>query len=337
MTEFPEDVDLNTKIPDAFRKVGVIGRRKRSSGVTWVRSRILPVDIEIMQFLLRFRYARPLQISGWVGCSLGYAVNRLGFLKSQGFVESDLYPVYLRPWGEPYGRAVAHNESVWRVTTAGRSRMEPWPVAGEPETHPVIPKALRFSKSLGDHTLGIADLGVLYRRWGFQVATEVEYKMLEAPGRVEGSLKPSWCVSKGTGSIHAPDLGVIHPDDGSKWGVELERNAKPLKEYQGTLNAYRQANMGCVWFAGSQAVARNISEASRTLGWLAKPIRLSDTVTIIATDDGALRIAPWVPSFIAPKFRSEAPQVWGWLDHGMPPGGFQVSTTTDLTQNWRLG
>lgn len=286
--------------------------------------------------LLRFKYARTLHVAGWLGASGSYAYERLRMLAAFGFVERDLYAVGLREWPDPGSTIKGRPITVWRVTQKGRDRLEPWTVPGEPETIPVKLKASHFSKTMGDHSLGVVDLGVLFRRWGFAVATEREYVSLEMPQRAEPAVKsPNWCPRL-AGKGHAPDLGVIHPHDGSMWGVELERAVKRENEYRDVIQAYRHHKVGQIWYAASEATATNLRNAAEAVGMTMEATTVRGH-PLMVSEDWQCRIMAWRPSFNDPKRRSEWPDVWDALDGGRAPGGFgDVTEQVDLSAQWKM-
>lgn len=322
----------NTPIPEAMRTAGAVYRR----GDRYTMTRVLPVDVEIMQFLLKMKYARPIQVAGWLGASGSYVYTRLRSLQSWGLVEKDVYSAGLRDWPNVDNKIKGRAVTVWRVTTKGRNRLDPWPVVGEPETHPVKVKASKLSKSLGDHTLGVADLAVLYRRWGFEIATEREFTALEMPQRVAPVVPEHvWCPhSNGRG--HAPDLGVVHPDDGSKWGIELERATKRDYEYREVMNLYVEHGLGQVWHSASPATATNLTRAASGIGYPLKRVEVNGQI-LLMSEDGMIRLTGWWPGFSDPKARSEWPDVWPTLDYGVTPGGFTVAAgLRDLSESWKM-
>ncbi|RLP57300.1 hypothetical protein D9R06_09985 [Kocuria marina subsp. indica] len=334
MTETPPDsAAKNTPIPEALRTAGAVQRR----GSRYNMTRVLPVDVELMRFLLKMKYARPIQIAGWLGASGSYVYTRLRSLQAWGLVEKDVYSAGLRSWPPVGGQRVEGRAvTVWRVTTKGRNRLDPWPVAGEPASVPVKVKASKMSKSLGDHTLGAVDLAVLYRRWGFEVATEREYTALEMPQRVPPVVSSFvWCPHV-AGRGHAPDLGVIHPDDGSKWGIELERATKRDTEYRDVMNLYVDHGLGQVWHSGSPATASNLTRAAASIGHPLRRVEVNGQ-TVFMSEDGMIRLVGWWPGFSDPEARKEWPDVWPALDYGVPPGGFTVAGgRPDLSVSWKM-
>lgn len=319
-------------IPEAMRTAGAVRRR----GDRYTYTRVLPVDVEIMRFLLRFKYGRTVQVAGWVGASGSYAYERLRMLDSFGFVERDKYAVGLREWPDQHSAVKGRAITVWRVTQKGRDRLDPWPVAGEPETLPVLLKASQFSKTMGDHSLGVADLGVMFRRWGFEVATEREYVSLEMPQRVAPAVSdPVWCPHV-AGKGHAPDLGVIHPSDGTMWGIELERAVKREHEYRDVISAYQRHGLGQIWYAASGATAANLRNAAASVGYDIQAVTVQGR-TLLVSADGRFRLIGWLPSFNDPKRMSEWSDVWTALDGGVPPAGLEgVGAVRDLAASWRM-
>lgn len=324
--------DTGRRIPESFRAAGVV--RRRGDRMTYTR--VLPVDIEAMRFILQVKYARPIQVAGWLGSSGGYAYERLRVLEGFGFLERDKYAVGLRDWPGEHTDIMGRAVTVWRVTQKGRNRLEPWTVVGESPQVPVLLKASKFAKSMADHSLGVADLAVLYRRWGFEVAFEREFVSLEMPQRAAPAVSsPVWCPHRG-GRGHAPDLGVIHPDDGSRWGIELERAIKRESEYRDVIGTYQAAEMGQVWHAQSPATVKNLVAAARNLGITLRPQTING-MTVMLSEDGLTRIVSWRPNYVDPLNRAEWMKVWESLDGGTPPGGFEVSSgPVDLASRWRL-
>lgn len=319
-------------IPQAMRTAGAVRRK----GAAYSYTRVLPVDVEIMQFLLRFKYARTVQVAGWVGSSGSYAYQRLRALDDFGFVERDKYAVGLRQWPQQASDVKGRAITVWRVTQKGRDRLDPWPVAGEPETVPVLLKADKFSKTMGDHSLGVVDLAVTFRRWGFQVASEREYVSLEMPQRVAPAVsEPVWCPHV-AGKGHAPDLGVIHPQDGTMWGVELERAVKRERQYRDVIDAYRKSQIGQVWYAASNGTATNLRNAAESMGFAVRARNVNGR-QVLMSEDGQFRLLGWLPGFNDPKKMSDWSRVWDALDAGIAPGGFEgIGGTVDLSESWKM-
>ena len=320
-----------TALSPELRRAGAVFRNGNRVSFT----RALPVDVEIMQFLLRFKYARAIQVAGWLGCSGTTAYRRLTFLKNQGYVESDKYAAYLRPWGDLSADATGRIVTVWRVKDTGRSTLDPWQVPGDDLGVCVLPKASRFSKTMADHTLGVVDLGVWYKRYGYEVTSEREVKQVEMPGRAQGVVKsPVWCP-KDASALHAPDLGVIDPRRGVKWGVELERALKPEAEYRKVIRAYSNAGMGQVWHVSRKATLKNLINAAGDVGFTMRMAKFNGVQMFSDQESQLIRFRLWQPGFVEPRSRAQFPKMWEWLSGGGDPLGLGVPQV-DVSKSWRI-
>lgn len=295
---------------------------------------MLRIDEQILKMLLQFKYARALHVAGWLGASASYALKRLRFLSNQGYVERELYPLRVRDWERR--TASDRNVSVWRVTQKGRGVLgDGWPVVGEDDRYPVMLKAAKFTKGMADHSLGVVDLAVQYRRWGCDIASEREVKALEMPQRVEPTVTtPVWCppILK---TRHAPDLCVVDVDE-NRWGVELELNAKFEADYRRTIDAYLRHGLKQAWHVGPDNAAANILSAAQGSGLDVKPYAYG-TGELFTDDDATFRLVRWSAGFSDPKNMSEWPKVWSELDGGVVPAYVQgLPETLDLSESWRM-
>ena len=332
MSDFDTEVTVPGSIlPADQTSAGVVERRAGR----YVSTRMLRIDEQILKMLLQFKYARALHVSGWLGASGSYALKRLRFLRSMGFVERELYPLRVRDW-EDQSRVSDRNVSVWRVTQKGRSVLgDGWTVVGEDERYPVMLKASKFTKGMADHSLGVVDLGVQYRRWGCDIATEREVKALEMPQRVEPTVKsPVWCPPV-LRTRHAPDLCVVDAAQ-TRWGVELELSSKYESEYRRIVGAYLSHGLNQVWHVGPDNATVNILPAARAVG-LETDEYPYGTGSLFTDADARFRLVRWSAGFSDPKNMSEWPKVWDRLDGGVVPGYVGgADAPLDLSASWRM-
>lgn len=288
------------------------------------------LDVECLRFISRFTYARGCHLAAWTGASPWTIRKRLRGLSDHRLATSSVLSVYLRDAGGKVHPAQAH---VWRVTPRGADLAGDWAVPGH-EGRLALPAGGGRSRLTSDHALGAADLAGWYRQVGFDVVSEREILSLERPTALPG--RPSFAPVRfwsttipGRPGIHAPDLGVVHPD-GGVWAIELERATKTVADYQAVIAAYRAAGLGQIWHIQSQATARRVMEACTRLGiiWGSSPAR-----GVTASPDGLVRLQGWLPSRVVGP---GGPANWP----GTPasaPAGFSGLERVDLQASWAYG
>ena len=299
----------------------------RAGGVTRQRT-FTDLDREILQFLLRFTYARGHHVAGWTGAS-GYTVQeRLAFLSSLGMVDRFQQSLELVDENRMVRRTVA---TVWEVTAKGAAAAGAWVVPGTGDLITTLP-APRSSRLMANHIVGVADLAVWYRRFGFDVAAEREILSLERPSRLtpDREVYSFWSVPvPGRVGIHPPDLGAVAHDQ-TMWAVELERATKSVSDYTEVIGAYQQAGMGQVWHVLSNATATRIAKACQRLGIRATPTPAGANVS----EDGLFRLQGWLPG----RMGLSGPATWKKQWPGSAPAGLSVPREKpDLSSSWRRG
>lgn len=285
------------------------------------------LDVQILQFLVRFTFARGYQVAGWTGASPAYVRNRLTLLADGGFVTRYVQSVDLLGDDGTVRRGTA---TVWEATTKGTDAAGEWEVPGTGGVRTSL-AAPKLSPLMANHVLGVADLACWYRQFGFQVAAEREILSLEkdtklAPGRAVIS---AWTVPVvGRPGVHPPDLGAVGAD-GRMWAVELERAVKTVQEYTDVIRAYQAVGMGQVWHVLGQATARRLQEACLRAGvtWGTSP-----QPGVLVSADGAVRLQGWLPG----RARLRLNQ-WRAQFPITPPAGLPVKGRPDLSVTWRAG
>ena len=322
MSNFSSVFDTQTVVPDAG--VGEVQLAKKSSGKRF--ERVIPLDVEILRLALSAKYVRNIQIAGWTGASYSHVEKRIRVLRDFGFIEqmsvSCRIPKSIgdpKPW--PARRA-----TVWRATSAGARIADMWQLAGAPTGVVASPTPYKPSQSLGDHTLGAVDLAVVFRRLGFGVVFEREFKSVEMAPRKAGAGSTgaplTWCTPLATGGLHAPDLGLIHPL-GSLWAVELELSLKPVERYLPVMRSMVETGRGQVWLVDSQAALSNLGVAARSLGFELMQFDMGPGVPPVFSDEsGLIRVQRFRGGFDLPRRLSEVPVRWGELVGLGVPGGF---------------
>ncbi|WP_448058732.1 hypothetical protein [Cellulomonas hominis] len=291
------------------------------------------LDTEALRFIDRFHMVRAFHVVAWTGASPWTVRDRLGNLARAGLVRPRTVSVDLRD-GTTIRESLA---GVWQVTGRGADRAGTWIVPGTGGVTVSMP-ARRPSALITHHVLGVADLAVWYRRFGYAVAAEREILSLEratalAPERL---MLSSWTVPvPGRMGVHPPDMGVVHPD-GSRWAIELERATKTVTDYAEVMAAYRDASLGQVWHVLRGPTVRRLREAAERIGvaWGPEPAR-----GVIASNDGLIRLQGWLPGRVALR----NPATWArQVPRRALPGGIAVPFDVpdglpDLAAAWRRG
>lgn len=301
----------------------------REKGRVRARS-VNALDIELVRFLVRFKFARGYQLAAWTGASPWTVSNRLQFLGKAGLIDRWTATASLVGKDHKVRRTTV---SVMSATPKGARMVEGWVVPGT-GGQVVAMKPGKASPALADHTLGVSDLAAWYRMVGFGVAAEREIISLERanklPDQPERELGVYWTVPKGGVHNHVPDMGVVHPD-GSMWGVELELAVKPIQDYVATVGAYLSAGMGQVWHVRSQATGRRLMEACRrhAVQWAEDR---GDGASV--SRDGMVRLQGWRPG----RSGLGAAGTWKGQLPVVPPARFDVPTPwPDPSVTWRTG
>lgn len=323
MSVFPDFGSALTSVPDAA--VGTVKAYTRGGKPRFVH--VLPLDIEIMRLILAAKYVRSVHASGWTGASISYVNARIRFLKDMGFIEPMIVSANFPDQVGGGGKWRPSTVRVWRLTAKGFGLLEPWQVVGAPVGYVSLPAVAKPRNTLGNHTLAALDAAVVFRRWGFEVAFEREYKAVEVRASVKGGgaavLEPVWCTPGPAGGLHAPDLGVVHPD-GSRWRVELELTSKQfVSDYVGSVRSMFEAGDGQVWLAGSEQVVRNVGSACAQLGLPLREFDMGPGVPPVFADDSfRVRVQRFRGGFAPPSRVKWVPELWDSLVSLGVPGGF---------------
>lgn len=337
MSNFSSVFDSRTVVSDAGSSE--IQVSKASGGKRFVR--VIPIDMEILRLALSAKYVRTVQIAGWTGASYSHVEKRVRALRDFGYIEqvsvSCRIPGQIggpKPWP-------ARVITAWRVTAEGARIAGGWQLVGAPVGVVASPSPYKPSQSLGDHTLGAVDLGVVFRRLGFGVVFEREFKSVEMAPRKLGAGSTgaplTWCTPLPTGGLHAPDLGLVHPL-GSLWAVELELSLKPAEKYMVVMRSMIEASRGQVWLVDSQAALSNLGVAAGRLGFELVQFDMGPGVPpVFADESGLIRVQRFRGGFDLPRRRTEVPALWDRLVGVGVPGGFSdVSPVPDevLRRSW---
>lgn len=339
---FDNSPETATAIPESFKMTGAV--RRRGEGGYYYR-RIRPMDIEAMRFILTFKYANVAQIAGWLGCSKGTAANSMTFLVGQNLVDKIKGTPVLFKVGEPDTKPKHVVQTLYRVTSKGRSMLEPWVPAGTDGVSVIMPDRVSVrphSPTMVDHSLGVVDLAIIYRRWGCSIIGEREIAKIEPSTGVERGATPTWSppalVGKGR---HQPDFGVVLPDamSGARFAVELERSVKSQQEYRNIVQAYMDFGLPVLWYVGVGAARRNLVNAYRTLGVELTKYDMG-AYEFASSADGTVRVFSWVPGFTVPNngelAKDNLRKYWALYDKGVEPGGFRGLVQVDPSVSWRV-
>lgn len=285
------------------------------------------VDTEILRFLMRVKYARTSQIAGWVGCTVWWASQRLAKLQKQELILPQRVTPQLR---NAEGRIVPAQSSVWVCTGRGATAAGEWAVPSVPSS--VRLTTGRWSPGLVDHTLGVTDLMIRFRRTGWSVVAEREITRLERPGTGKTPAGQWWCV-QADGKLHVPDFGLVDPrslpggvggfgavtvEGGpDRWVGELERRKQTVPEYRSLVAAMETAGLGQVWFMRTRTAATNMDAACKHLGIELSPG--ADGITWVSAN-GRVRVSPWRPGPVAGARTTEDMEA----EYGLSPAAMPV-------------
>lgn len=221
--------------------------------------------LRLLQFLARTRWARDIQIAGWLGCSLSSVNKALGYLKTKKLVKSLKADVYLRDFDS--NTLSERKVTVWGITqkAAHEDILGYWEVPGYEDDERTVTKVAEENLSQINHRLSINDIAVIFARHGFEIAFESDIRHLDGTGFLTSKrLQKVWTVGK---NPHVPDLGIIDPQNREKkWGIEVERRQGTIESYVVKISQFKESKMGQLWFCQSQRIVNSLLKACETLG-----------------------------------------------------------------------
>lgn len=323
-----ERVDLLAGAGNAVVTATVAPQGKALNVTRPAPTSLLPIDVEILRFAIRFTAIRPLHAVGWSGASPWTVRSSLRRLTDSGMLAPRPTVLDLL---DRAGRIHTAPTVVYVATGRGASYAGAWPVAGYDDL--VSLTAPRPSASSASHTDGVASLACWYRAYGYQVVAEREIASLERPTAIHPSrsIQTAWTVPVSTigHALHTADLIAVAPD-GKALAVELERAQKPVSVYTEVVGAYVRAGRPQVWHALSNATAQRLAQACRRVGLDVRP----DTSGVNVSSDGLFRLQGWLPAPAA----GGGPESWK-VDRLVPkvaPAGLP-GQRVDLSSSWRRG
>lgn len=331
MTDSTAFTSDRTRVSEEAASAVQVVKRKGRVGFTHIN----PFDMEVLRLALAAKYVRAVQVAGWTGAGMSHVQDRLRVLQGFGFVEPMLvscnFPDVVggpKPWRP-------HTVKVFRITGAGARVVGAWSVAGTATGYVTSPSPARPQNTLGNHTLSALDVGIVFRRLGFGVAFEREYKAVEIRANTRGGgsavVGPVWCTPLASGGLHAPDLGVVHPD-GSGWRVEIELTPKKVADYVPVIRSLYETGEGQLWLADSEAVIANVGAACAQLGIVLGEYDLGPGVPPVFADDSfRVRVQRFRGGFPLPKRLSAVQGLWGDLVAAGVPGGFGDVSPVDVS------
>lgn len=289
------------------------------------------LDVEILRFISRFQYVRSCHVAEWTGASGWTIRHRLRGMVDRGEIIGNRVGVDLR---DPLSGEIRPSATqIWQATAAGGRVAGEWAVPGHQK--PVsFPRGARAASYLtAANVLGMADLGVWYRRAGFNLISQREIISCERDFVLTPDRTPTrfWAakLDRRTG-LHVPSLGVAAPG-GSLWVVELVQSQRTVAEYLEILRAFRNDGVGMVVHVRGKVASGRILTACKQAGyrWAEPP-----APGVALSTDGMIRLqgyAPWTS--VRP---GEGPGRWPKMYRPMPAGFPEpAGGRPDLSALWR--
>jgi len=292
---------------------------------------LTPLDREVLTLLCRFTLARGHHVVGWTGCSPDGARKSIRRLTAGRFIARETVAADLL---DGNGHIRSTTCTVYRATVRGASQIGKWRIPGTELNVHVDP--IRPAPSMANHILGVADLAVWYRRFGFDVGGEREVLSVERPSVIgvgpKRQLIAHWTTRiPGRVGVHPPDL-VACGQDGTEWAIELERTKKTVQEYADVIASYRAQGIGQVWHVLGRGTGQMLGQAGVRVGvqWGTPPYPGVNVST-----DGLVRLQGWAPGVSLGRTSSWAPKgLWPV----QAPAGLPVGVTGPvILDRWRQG
>lgn len=311
---------------------------------------VLPFDIEAIRLMLSAKYVRPIHIVGYLGGSASNAYDRLRQLKKLGYVTKHSGSVNVpENIGEPppWKHSIV---PIYSATKKAADHIGYWQVLGHGEGVVTSPSHTGFSYAQSVHTLAVADVACVFKRYGAQVVFEREFKSVEILSNtksktattLEKNAPAIWCPPTSERGRHSPDLGLILPDEArTKIGVEVELNTKPVVKYMPVIQAYIHHGLSQLWLVNSGTTIGNLQEAIRGItGSQLKEFSMGPGhPPVYSNDTGTIRIQYLRGSFTQPSRQKEISSNWQQVINLGVPGGYRNLTPVPLEkieESWRI-
>lgn len=347
---YPRDMEDTTR-------PNILAIEKRTNGKL-TQINFTELHVQALQFLARTGWARDIQIAGWLGASYSTVAKALVYLKRAKLVKSEVTYAKLRDFDTD--NLTERRLTVWSITSRAmhEETIGHWTAAGysSEDLCTATPGSINNLSQI-DHRLCINDIAIIFARYGFQVAFEKDIKQLDGVGYAKSKrLSKVWIVGNGT---HTPDLGIINPKDGRKWGVEIERRIKETESYEVIITRFISSGMGQLWFCQRPSIARAILRACEKRGISMTEYRY-EYGNVWVSPDGLIRISIYRGGVVTPMAaqyrdyiarrrifwevaaglpvectnRDDRESVWQIPGGYKPLMGFPPSAPVDLATSW---
>lgn len=335
----------------------ILAIEKRANGKL-TQINFTELHVQVLQFIARTGWARDIQIAGWLGASYTTVTKALTYLKKAKLVKSEKTYAKLRDFDSD--NFSERQVTVWSITSRAMHEeiIGSWRVAGygEDELCTATPGSINNLSQI-DHRLCINDIAIIFARYGFEIAFEKDIKQLDGVGYARSKrLSKVWIVGNGT---HTPDLGIINPKDGRKWGVEIERRQKETESYEVVISRFSNSGMGQLWFCQRPAIARAILRACEKRGITMTEFEF-EYGSVWVSSDGLIRISIYRGGVVTPMpaaypdctdrrrifwdvaaglpveciSQNEKGSVWRLPLGHKPPMGFPPTSPIDRAKTW---